>query len=102
MYGVELCAADRLAVVGEGLSHHEAGRGFGIDRWTVKRMLSYSVPSGHRRTKLIRRASWTGSLASSIRFWRRTGMSRASSGTRRIGSSSGCRTSTGSAAATPS
>ena len=32
MYGVELYAAVRLAVVDEGLSHHEAGRRFGIDR----------------------------------------------------------------------
>ena len=30
MYGVELYAAVRLAVVDEGLSHHEAGRQFGI------------------------------------------------------------------------
>ena len=41
MYGVELYAAVRLAVVDEGLSHHEAGRRFGIDRRTVKKMLSY-------------------------------------------------------------
>ena len=43
MYGVELYAAVRLAVVDEGLSHHEAGRRFGIDRRTVKKMLSYSA-----------------------------------------------------------
>ena len=34
MYGVELYAAVRLAVVEEGLSHREAGRRFGIDRRT--------------------------------------------------------------------
>ena len=45
MYGVELYAAVRLAVVDEGLSHHEAGRRFGIDRRTVKKMLTYSAPS---------------------------------------------------------
>ena len=39
MYGVELYAAVRLAVVAEGLSHHEARRRFGIDRRTVKKML---------------------------------------------------------------
>ena len=39
MYGVELYAAVRLAVVDEGLRHHEAGRRFGIDRRTVKKML---------------------------------------------------------------
>ena len=44
MYGVELYAAVRLAVVDEGLSHHEAARRFGIDRRTVKKMLSYSAP----------------------------------------------------------
>ena len=52
MYGVELYAAVRLAVVDEGLSHHEAGRRFGIDRRTVKKMLSYSAPPGYQRTKL--------------------------------------------------
>ena len=55
MYGVELYAAVRLAVVDEGLSHHEAGRRFGIDRRMVKRMLSYSAPPGYRRTKPVRR-----------------------------------------------
>ncbi len=40
MYGVEFYAAVRLAVVGEGLSHHETARRFGIDRRTVKKMLS--------------------------------------------------------------
>ena len=55
MYGVELYAAVRLAVVDEGLSHHEAGRRFGIDRRTVKKMLSYSAPPGYRRTKPVRR-----------------------------------------------
>ena len=56
MYGVELYAAVRLAVVDEGLSHHEAGRRFGIDRRTVKKMLSYSAPPGYRRTKPVRPA----------------------------------------------
>ena len=54
MYGVELYAAVRLAVVDEGLSHQEAGRRFGIDRRTVKKMLSYSSPPGYRRTKPVR------------------------------------------------
>ena len=60
MYGVELYAAVRLAVVDEGLSHHEAGRRFGIDRWTVKKMLSYSAPPGYRRTKPVRRPKLDG------------------------------------------
>ena len=60
MYGVELYAAVRLAVVDEGLSHHEAGRRFGIDRRTVKKMVSYSAPPGHRRTKPVRRHKLDG------------------------------------------
>ena len=60
MYGVELYAAVRLAVVDEGLSHHEAGRRFGIDRRTVKKMLSYAAPPGYRRTKPVRRPKLDG------------------------------------------
>ena len=51
MYGVEFYAALWLAVVEEGLSHHEAVCRFGIDRRTVKKMLSYWAPPGcWRRT----------------------------------------------------
>ena len=60
MYGVELYAAVRLAVVDEGLSHREAGRRFGIDRRTVKKMLRYSAPPGYRRTKPVRRPKLEG------------------------------------------
>ena len=60
MYGVELYAAVRLAVVDEGLSHHEAGRRFGIDRRTVKKMVSYSAPPGYRRPKPVRRPKLDG------------------------------------------
>ena len=60
MYGVELYAAVRLAVVDEGVSHHEAGRRFGIDRRTVKKMLSYAAPPGYRRTKPVRRPKLDG------------------------------------------
>ncbi len=60
MYGVELYAAVRLAVVEEGLSHHEAGRRFGIDRRTVKKMLRYSAPPGYRRRKPVRRPKLDG------------------------------------------
>ena len=60
MYSVELYAAVRLAVVDEGLSHHEAGRRFGIDRRTVKKMLSYSSPPGYRRTAPVRRPKLDG------------------------------------------
>ena len=55
MYGVELYAAVRLAVVDEGLGHREAARQFGIDRHTVKKMQSYSSPPGYRRTAPVRR-----------------------------------------------
>ena len=47
MYGVELYAAVRLAVVDEGLSHHEAGRRFGIDRRTERRRIARNVISAH-------------------------------------------------------
>ena len=60
MYGVELYAAVRLAVVEEGLSHREAGQRFGIDRRTVKKMLSYSAPPGYRRSKPVRRPKLEG------------------------------------------
>ena len=60
MYGVELYAAVRLVVVEEGLSHREAARRFGIDRRTVKKMLSYSAPLGYRRTKPVRRPKLEG------------------------------------------
>ena len=60
MYGVELYAAVRLAVVEESLSHREAGWRFGIDRRTVNRMLSYSAPPGYRQTKPVRRPKLEG------------------------------------------
>ena len=43
MYGVELYAAVRLAVVDEGLSHHEAAQRFGTDRRAVKKMPDHPV-----------------------------------------------------------
>ena len=60
MYGVELYAAVRLAIVDEGLSHRKAARRFGIDRRTVKKMLNYSAPPGYRRTKPVRRPKLEG------------------------------------------
>ncbi len=60
MYGVDLYAAVRLAVVEEGLSHSEAGRRFGIDRRTVKKMLSYSAAPGYRCRKPVRRPKLDG------------------------------------------
>ena len=60
MYGVELYAAARLAIDDEGSSHHEAGRWFGIDRWMVKKMPSFSAPPGYRRMKPVRWANLDG------------------------------------------
>ena len=103
MYGVELYAAVRLAVVDEGLSHREAGRLFGIDRRTVKKMLSYSAP-GYRRTKPVRRPRLDGftGIVDAILEADTDPTCRASSVTRRTGSSNGCGTSMDSAAATRS
>ena len=53
MYGVELYAAVRLAVVEEGLSHREAGRRFGIDRRTVKKMPRPTASSPPRSATTI-------------------------------------------------
>ena len=61
MQGLELYAAVRLAVVEESLSHREAGRRFGIDHRTVKKMLSYSAPPGYRRNTPVRRPKLEGS-----------------------------------------
>ena len=60
VYGAEFYAAVRLVVVEEGLSHHETGRRFGIDRRTAKKMLSYSAPPGCRRTKPVQRTKVDG------------------------------------------
>src|SRR6202051_3433772 len=48
MKGVELYAKVRFAVRIEGISRREAARRFGIDPRTVAKMLSFSVPPGHR------------------------------------------------------
>ena len=61
IYGVELYAAVRLAVVEEGMSYSAAGRRFGIDRWTVKKMLVSSAPPGYRRREPLRRPKLDGS-----------------------------------------
>ena len=55
MYGVDLIRRVRLACHHEGLSRREAARRFGIDRKTVAKMLSYSVPPGYRRSGPPRR-----------------------------------------------
>src|SRR4051794_7830173 len=51
MFSVELYGRVRHACHVEGLSQREAARRFGIHRNTVRKMLSFAVPPGYRRTK---------------------------------------------------
>ena len=46
----------RQAVCVEGLSRREAARRFGIDPRTVPKMLAFSVPPGHRRSRPLARS----------------------------------------------
>ena len=55
MYRVDLYARVRRACRVEGMSTHEASRMFGVDRKTVRKMLSFSVPLGYRRSAPPRR-----------------------------------------------
>ena len=55
MYRVDLYARVRRACRVEGMSTREASRVFGLDRKTVRKMLSFSVPPGYRRGKPPRR-----------------------------------------------
>ena len=55
MYRVEMHARVRRACRVEGMSTREASRVFGLDRKTVRKMLSFSVPPGYRRGKPPRR-----------------------------------------------
>ena len=51
---MELYLRVRLAC-SEGMSQREAAKHFNISRDTVRKMLSYSVPPGYRRTAAVRR-----------------------------------------------
>ncbi len=51
MYRVELYARVRRACHVEGMSIRDAARVFGVDRRTVAKMLSHSVPPGYRRSR---------------------------------------------------
>ena len=55
MYRVDLYARVRRACRVERMSVHEASRVFGVDRKTVRKMLSFSVPPGYRRSAPPRR-----------------------------------------------
>ncbi len=55
MYGMEVYAQVRLAVMADGMSRREAARRFGIDRKTVDKICAHSAPPGYRRVKPVRR-----------------------------------------------
>ena len=55
MKHVELYGRVRHAVLVDGMSRREAARIFGINRRTVEKMLTFSIPPGYRRDKEIRR-----------------------------------------------
>ena len=55
MYQVESYLRVRRAVMVEGMSIRETSRVFGLHRDTVRKMLAYSVPPGHRRQTTPRR-----------------------------------------------
>jgi len=52
---VELYGRVRHAVLVDGMSRREAARIFGINRRTVEKMLTFSIPPGYRRDQEIRR-----------------------------------------------
>ena len=55
MYRVDLYARVRHACRIKKMSVHEASRVFSLDRKTVRKMLSFSVPPGYRRSAPPRR-----------------------------------------------
>lgn len=55
MKSVELYGRVRRSVLIDGMSRREASRSFGIDRRTVDKMLSFSVPPGYRRRQRVKR-----------------------------------------------
>ena len=56
---MELYLKVRLAIR-DGMSAREAARHFGVSRESVKKMLSFSVPPGYRRTAPIKRPKLDG------------------------------------------
>ena len=57
MYQADVYLRVRRAVMAEGVSIREAARTFGLHRDTVRKMLAYSVPPGHRRQTPPRRSN---------------------------------------------
>ena len=60
MKHVELYGRVRHAVLIGGMSRREAARVFGINRRTVEKMLTFSIPPGYRRDTEIRRPKLDG------------------------------------------
>lgn len=60
MYSVELYQRVRRACHVEGLSAREAARQFGIHRNTVRKILTYSIPPGYRRSQPVRHPKLEG------------------------------------------
>ena len=60
MKSVELYGRVRRSVLIDGMSRREASRSFGIDRRTVDKMLSFSVPPGYRRRQAVKRPKLDG------------------------------------------
>ena len=102
MYRVEMYARVRRACRVEGMSTREASRVFGLDRKTVRKMLSFSVPPGYRRGKPPRRPKLGPFTGIIDRIWKTIGPATANNGTLRSASSTASGTSTVSRAATPS
>ena len=102
MYRVEMYARVRRACRVEGMSTREASRVFGLDRKTVRKMLSFSVPPGYRRSMPRRRPKLDAFTGIIDRILENDRTSPASSATRPSVSSTGFAPSTGSAAATRS
>ena len=104
MYKVELYVRVRRACMVDGMSTREAARVFGLHRDTVRKMLAYSMPPGYRRQNLAPKRPklepYTGIIGANP--CRATSGVPGSSATQPSGSSSGSRTSMGSAASTPS
>ena len=57
---MELYGRVRHAVFVDGISRREAARVFGINRRTVEKMLTFSIPPGYRRDKEIKRPKLGG------------------------------------------
>jgi hypothetical protein len=96
MKAVDLYARVRRACHVDGMSQRRAARVFGIDPKTVAKMLRFSVPPGYRRSKPPARPKLDGFTGVIDRILEEDRDARASSGTRRGASSSGCGPSTAS------